>query len=643
MVERTEYCSIRNLNGANKMNTRRQEISLAKSAFNVLTMMLLLNNLLLANSLTVSNESRVYENKVQLSGELRKWHKITLTFIGPETSEMDKLNPFMNYRFDVYFTHKESGKTIKVPGYYAADGNAGETSATSGNKWRVHIAPDQIGIWNYKVDFRVGNWQAVSERKDAGKSAGFMDGVEGSFVVEKSDKTGRDNRANGRLQYDGTRYLKYAETGKPMLKVGPDSPENFLSYADFDGSFHNDGHKDNLVKTWEAHSRDWKEGDPTWKNGKGKSIIGAINYLESKGLNTFSFLTLNIGGDDQNVFPFVDYDTRDRFDCSKLDQWEVVFDYADGKGMFLHFKLMEQECQGLLDNGAIGAYTRLYYREMLARFGHHLCLNWNICEEGGDWAKDHKTPPMNTTQRLAAAEWFYQNDPYHHHLVIHNPPAFNDILGPTSKYSGVSHQLGNEQFHGVHETVLKWLNLSEEAGRQWAVSMDETGGARNGLLPDVEDPIHDSARVNSLWGSFLAGAWGHEFYFGYDHPHSDLTCEDFRSRDLFWNQCKYLLDFFEGNQIPIEKTGNYDNLVQKGDYCLAIPGAMYIVFLRNGNGFVNLNGVEGNFSLQWFDPRNGGTLQYTQVQNLDGGNIQELKGAPSEPEKDWVILLRKAK
>ena len=166
---------------------------------------------------------------VELTGELKKWHKITFTFEGPETSEMDKLNPFMNYRFDVTFTHEESGKTLKVPGYFAADGNACETSATSGNKWRVHFAPEKTGTWNYKVDFRKGNWQAVSERKDSGESAGFMDGAEGSFNVEKSDKTGRDNRAKGRLQYDGTRYLKYAETGKPMLKVGPDSPENFLS------------------------------------------------------------------------------------------------------------------------------------------------------------------------------------------------------------------------------------------------------------------------------------------------------------------------------------------------------------------------------------------------------------------------------
>jgi hypothetical protein len=588
-----------------------------------------------------ANSTDENENKADISGELKKWHKITLTFDGPETSEMDKLNPFMNYRFDIFFTHKESGKTLKVPGYFAADGNAGETSATSGNKWRTHFAPEETGEWTYKVDFRKGNWQAVSDRKNAGESAGFMDGAEGFFIVEKSDNTGNDNRAKGRLQYDGTRYLKYAETGKPMLKVGTDSPENFLAFADFDGTFHNDGHKDNLVKTWGAHLKDWKEGDPTWKNGKGKAIIGAINYLHTKGMNVFSFLTLNIVGDDQNVFPFVDYDTYDRFDCSKLDQWEVVFEYADKLGMFLHFKLLEQECQGLLDKGAIGANTRLFYREILARFGHHLSLNWNIGEESGDWAKDHQTPPMNTTQRLAAAEWFYQNDPYKHHLVIHNPPAFDDILGTESKYTGVSYQLGTEQFRNVHSTVLKWLNLSKESGRQWAISMDEPGGAKHGLLPDAEDAKHDSARINSLWGSFLAGAWGNEFYFGYDHPHSDLTCEDFRSRDLFWNQCKYLLDFFEINNIDVTKTDNYSQLVQKGDYCLAKPGEFYIVFLRKGSGTINFENQSGEYSVKWFDPRNGGKMQNGAVKSIKGGKFENLEGAPSEPQKDWVVLLTK--
>ena len=577
--------------------------------------------------------------KPVFSGELKKWHKVTLTFAGPEATETDKLNPFMRYRLNVRFTHPETGRTLVAPGYFAADGNAGETSATAGSQWRVHFAPDEIGVWSYKVDFRTGPWIAISERANAGESGGFMDGAGGSFTVVASDKAGRDNRAKGRLKYDGTRYLRYSETGKPMFKVGPDSPENFLAYADFDGTFQNDGHKDNLVKTWEAHRKDWREGDPTWKNGKGKAMIGAVNYLAEKGLNVFSFLTLNIVGDDQNVFPFIDYDTHDRFDCSKLDQWEVVMEHADRLGMFLHFKLLEQECQGLLDNGAIGAYTRLYYREMLARFGHHLALNWNLGEESGDWAKDHKTPPMNSTQRRAAAEYFHQNDPYRHHVVIHNPPGFEDILGPSSHYTGLSFQAGSKQFTDAHEKALKWITDSKIAGKPWAVAVDESGGAQDGVLTDEDDPSHDAARVNGLWGGFMAGTWGCEFYFGYAHPHSDLTCQDFRSRDLFWDQCKHLREFFESHQASITASENHDQLVQKGDYCLASPGRFYLVFLKSGTGTLDLADQPGSYTIRWFDPRNGGGLQEGAMAEMQGGALRTLTGAPSAAGKDWVVVV----
>ncbi|NQU87888.1 MAG: DUF5060 domain-containing protein [Mariniphaga sp.] len=586
--------------------------------------------------------SEKIENVIpEITGELKKWHKVTLTFDGPAVSEEDEYSPFMNYRFNVVFTHETSGKSFKVPGYFAADGNAGETSAKAGNKWRVHFAPPETGNWNFKVDFRKGNWVAVSNKLKTGGSAGYMDTSEGSITIADTDKTGNDLRGKGMLLYDGTRYLKFAETGKPMLKIGPDAPENFLSYNEFDGDFQNDGYKDDLVKTWEAHKKDWKEGDPTWQGGKGKAIIGAVNYLASKGLNVFSFLTNNVVGDDQNVFPYTDYESFDRFDCSKLDQWEIIFEHADKLGMFLHFKMMESENQGLLDNGAIGANTKLYYRELMARFGHHLALNWNVGEEIGDWSGNHITPPLFTVQRLAAAEYFYNNDPYHHHVVIHNGVQFDDILGPDSKYSGISLQTHMPDFSLVHNDVLKWLEKSEKAGKQWAVAVDEPGDAQHALLPDAENPTHDNARINGLWGAFMAGAWGTEWYFGYKHDHSDLTCQDYRSRDLFWDQCKYVLDFFEGNNIPVCKTNNMDELVVKGDYCLAIPGEMYIVFLRKGKGEINLENASGNFSVKWFDPRNGGSLQLGKTNKIEGGTVNEIAGAPSEDNKDWVVLIKK--
>jgi len=102
-----------------------------------------------ATSLTFGQKSEPI-----VSGQLKKWHRITITFNGPMTSEDAEINPFLDCRLDVIFTNGK--KQYKVAGFYAADGNAGETSATSGNKWRIHFVPDEQGSWNYSAIFAQG-------------------------------------------------------------------------------------------------------------------------------------------------------------------------------------------------------------------------------------------------------------------------------------------------------------------------------------------------------------------------------------------------------------------------------------------------------------------------------------------------------
>jgi len=583
-------------------------------------------------------------NSVQaqnIEGELKLWHKLTLIFEGPATSEQAEENPFLEYRLNVVFTHKATQQKLLVPGYYAADGNAANSGSDMGNIWKVHFAPSKKGEWMYEVDFKKGKWAAVRTSNKL-KSGQFMDGLKGTFSIGESDKKGSDLRGKGMLSYNGERYLQFAN-GEYFLKCGSDAPENFLAYNKFDGTFHNDGHKDDLVKTWEAHRNDWKEGDPTWKNGKGKEIIGAINYLASKGMNAFSFLTMNIAGDDQNVFPYVDYDTWDRFDCSKLDQWEILFEHADKIGMFLHFKTLEHENQGLLDNGGTGLYTKLYYRELIARFGHHLAMNWNLAEETGDWTETPPTFPLDVHERIRLAEYISATDPYKHHLVIHNGDWYSGIYGPNTKFTGASLQTDMEDFSHVHSQVLKVLKEAKETGKVWAVAVDEPGDHRHSLIPDSENPDHDNARKNGLWGAMMAGAWGTEWYFGYEHPHSDLSCQDFRSRDLFWDQGRFCLEFFKKNNIPVWKMVSSDQLISsKDDYVLAEEGKSYVVFLKNGGeSILDLGTTNAEYRVMWYDPRKGGDLRMGKVKTISGSGKQSLGYPPNKKNKDWVVLVRK--
>ncbi len=586
-------------------------------------------------------------------GELKRWHRVTVAFEGPNTSESSTPNPFTDYRLDVTFSHPATGKSYTVPGYYAADGNAGETGADSGTIWRVHFSPDEIGDWVYTARFRTGADVATSDASSPGDPAslnGDADGeVSGSFAIAETDKSAPDNRGRGRLEYVGGHYLRYAGTGEYFLKQGPDAPENLLAYDDFDGSFKTDGQSDNLIKSYAAHLADWKEGDPSWQNGKGRELIGAINYLASENLNVFSFLTMNVGGDDKNVFPYTGYSERERMDVSRLDQWEVVFDHADKLGFYLHFKTQETENELLLDGGAVGPQRRLYYRELIARFGHHLALNWNLGEENDN---------QSDAQRIAMADYFYENDPYGHNIVIHTYPGGKDsvytpLLGDASELTGVSLQGGNGNFNDVHGDVLTWRENSAAAGKPWIIAYDEPGNAGDGLVPDSDDDgassgNHTDARARALWGVLLGGGTGTEWYFGYGHDHSDLTLEDFRSRDRFWDYARRALGFFR-EYLPFYEMSPVDDLVKNANeaYCFALEDQVYAVYLPEGEASgaaLNLSQATGEFEVRWLNPRSEESLEIgTVVQVAAGSDNVALGNPPDETGSDWVALLQRAK
>jgi hypothetical protein len=581
---------------------------------------------------------------VKLDGELKRWHKVTLTCDGPNTSEDNAANPFMNYRCEAVFTHS-SGSKFTVPGYYAACDDP-TSGCNSGNKWKIHFSPNLTGNWSYTLNFKTGSKVAVN---GGGLTADFFDGKTGDFTIAESDKVGRDFRAadKGQLKYVGEHYLRFSGTGgntpngKYFVKAGADSPENMLAYNDFDAT----PNRGNLRKSWQPHQQDYKASEAsiyTWGSGKGTELLGCINYLSTKGVNAFSFLTFSLGGDDENVFPHLMKVTEatyngyndaqqwsngvhhDRFDVSKLAQWERIFEYADTKGMFMHFKTFENENDNLMDGDNFGDERKIYYRELIARFGHHMALNWNLTEE--------------TTLKEAVIKqtlaYLKSTDPYGHHRVLHTFPnektlRYTPLLGNKSELTGVSLQTDKA---AVHKEVIEWINKSDNAGKKWIVCNDEQGRFNIGVDQDGKDD--KLVRQQVLWGTLMAGGMGVEYYYGYETVVTDLNAQTHRTRDLKYTQSGHALRFFETYVVDkIAQMSSSDNVTADNtDYVLSKAGEIYVVYRPSG-GTTAISLPSGTWKVQWYNPRNGGNL--TAAASINNSLV-----APDN--NDWVALITNA-
>jgi hypothetical protein len=596
-------------------------------------------------------------DRVDVSGPTKLWHPITLTLQGSTADEESNPIPFLDHRLLIFFDHPSSDESVIVPGYFAADGNAAETGATSGNRWRTHFVPDKTGTWKYRVSFRTGDRIALDNDPMAGEPA-LGDGTQGEFTVEPGPDEPTHALDRGKLQYVGERYLRFPASEQYFLKSGADSPENFLAYAEFDGAGEQrrttgearEGEAAVAPRhSYDPHVGDWDEGDPTWREGNGKGIIGALNYLSSKGVNSLYFLTMNIRGDGDDVWPYSQKDERYRFDCSKLDQWNVVFDHMDTLGMMLHFVLTETENESLFESEEGGTFAdarKIYYRELISRFGHHNAITWNIGEENGwndkDWDKGNPQKVANTDdQRKAFASYIRTLDPYDSPVVVHTLPGrYDEMYEPLLGYpslEGPSLQMGKVE--EVHQETLKWVNRSREAGRPWFVCLDEIGPASTGVKPDADDPDHYEVRRYGLWGNLMAGGAGCEWYFGYEFAHNDLNLEDFRSRDRMWDLTRFAVEFFQ-TYLPFEEMHSDDSLVSNSSaYCFAKPGEVYAIYLGEG-GTIGLSLPKGTYSIDWFDPRNGGPLQKGSRDQVTGAESASIGDPPTESNRDWVALVR---
>lgn len=588
----------------------------------------------------------------------RRWDTLTLSFQGPSLSERGLPNPFLDFRLDVLFTHPPSAASFLVPGFYAADGDAAHSAADSGNVWCVRFTPSRTGNWTYTAVFKAGADVAVDP--DAGEGKHF-DGDAGHFNVAEADAQDPDLRAKGRLQYVGQRYYRFAN-GEYKLKLGTNSPENLLGYRDFDAS--------SGRLAYDAHVADWQDGDPTWRDGRGKGLIGALNYLAASRVNSLFAILMTVKGDaDGDVHPWVSPDSPTRFDVSRLEQWRIVFDHASRLGLTLNLAFLETENEALFEHDA-GLSTatgfantrKLFYREMIARFAHQLGCTLTLGEENG-WSEAEENGggmPWGAGNTLVQREMFTQfirdTDAYNSPMAVHTFPSdkemvYAPMLGARSaaRVEGASLQMSRKGL--TANDTLEWISRSTRAGLPWVVTADEFGSDEQeqvGGVPLGDEKLNTSVRAAFAWGHFLAGGAGLEVYSG---P-GDQSLEDFRELEQAWGEFSRPIVLMEKHGLPFwAMTGANDVVARRtGDgedfytWGFARIGEVYVVYATHATDvIVDLKGAEGRFEVRWFDPRRDETeeLLMGSVESVDGGKKRWV-GMPPDEDGDWVVVVSRA-
>ena len=484
-------------------------------------------------------------------GTVQKWAKLEVELEGPMSVGLsDTANPFY---VEVTATFSGPAGSFAVPAFYAGDGEGG----MDGDVWIARFSANAVG-----------DWTMITTSAEP-----LLDGYTGTFkVVNTATCDPRepgelpDFSCAGRLLYAADFYLQFAD-GTYWLKGGVDDPEDFLAPGE---------------------------------NAGFPSKLDAIQYMAAEGLSSLYFMTDNIGGDRDNVWPWVEKRDSEHFDIAKLDGWDQILDDLQDHGIVLHLVLEN-------DSGWTGFNRDLYYRQMVARFGHYNGLVWNLSEE---YNENYTADQMKEFAQLLG-----DLDAYDHPLTVHHQgstsrwdPFYGDDRFDLTSF----HTAGRPQ----NSLSISARQKSETAGRPIPISFDETG--------DFTGTRDENRHI--VWSIFLGGG----IYEIHTRP---LT--DYRDWQAYFRDLTRARTFLEA--LPFWQMLPSNQLLTSGTgYVLSKAGHAYVCYLPSGGSIdLDLSSNTNVFDATWFNPRSGDS---TDIGPVTGGAILPFTAPDS---LDWTLLLVK--
>jgi hypothetical protein len=230
----------------------------------------------------------------------------------------------------------------------------------------------------------------------------------------------------------------------------------------------------------------------------------------------------------------------------------------------------------------------------------------------------------------------YQADPYHHLASDH--PTDNRHQDRTAEWFGFTSF--QEWLRPQHGWMLRQRQAQKATGRIIPQVNEEYGYEDH--YPRWAQNYPNGANADNMrrtaWEIYMAGCYqttGETARRGTGYwPDTGGGWINGRGDDsmVMLNGYAKIVDFF--THFAWWKMEPHDELVSKGNFCLADSARQYAVYLPKG-GKTTVQLVAGSYQAQWFNPRTGQFLSLPAVKAT-------YWESPEPPDvRDWALLLKR--
>ena len=325
----------------------------------------------------------------------------------------------------------------------------------------------------------------------------------------------------------------------------------------------------------------------------------------------------------EDIFhPGFDYS---RFHVAYWQKFDRVLRYARDRDMVI--SLVLDMGDGRVHPAAFSADEYRFIRYAINRFGAFSNITWDL----GDDLDAYRGQVWTRITGTLIKKW----DPYRHLATSHPMnPAHQDRTADWFDFTSVQEWSRNQ-----HVFMLGQRKQQEKVGRIIPQANEEYGYEDHypWWAPQPDSESADVLR-RTAWEITMAGAYqtaGETARRGTNvWPDTGGGWMNGRGDDSMTMLQGYahMVDLF--TSFEWWKTEPHDELVNKGNYCLAEPGKVYVIYLpRGGRATVQLPG--GTYDGMWFDPSTGEKIALPSVRG-------PLWCSPPAPNNnDWALLLQK--